>query len=635
MSTKVLSTSTIILLFLSSTPLQATHNNIPDALSDFLADVDNSNDFGDYASGPLLELDPIGSSYLPQNYDYFDDPGIFGPVNPYSDFNEDEDKIDFFDTSRHYSEYPQTTYSAQTAQIEESTNSGIPFSDTTTMSATFSSAPPVSSYCGPSIDHNYQSYVYQEAEDYTSPVISSITQQIPGTQNSLNPATSLAVALQTPSITSSPSPTSTPLPYTKKSKLESHLEEALLNRSKMSVQVITPEDRYRQLSASFPHELTADQINGIRDIENELASGRPMNHMVVGDVGFGKTELAIRASCLVSLKSKQVVIVSPRKVLAEQHYKDFEKRLSPLGIQVINFSSNTAKQKRLVEEQIKCTKPQVIVGTSSIFNATKEFRDVGLIIIDEEQLFGVKQKENLKAHFNDAHVLWMSATPIPRTFNLIKKGLMSISELKTPPAGRVNTETQHIESDDEVMKELAKKEFDRNGQIFYVTHKISPKIDEAYTKWTALFPEKRIAKLHGDMDSKTKQAIMDDFKDGNIDVLICTKIVSVGLNVPKANSIFIEEPSKFGTSELVQLRGRVGRSTIQAYAYLLNNTQSEKLQKFVETASVGGGVQLAKYDAEERGFGEILGEKQNDRKRTQAKAPSKYRRVNDLFHEID
>lgn len=423
---------------------------------------------------------------------------------------------------------------------------------------------------------------------------------------------------------------------TPKSKLESHLEDALLNRAKMNVEVITPEKRYHQLAESFPYDLTTDQVQGISTIETELASGRPMNHMVVGDVGFGKTELALRAACLVSLKGKQVVVVAPRKTLANQHYTDFSKRLSPLGIDVIKYSQSKAKEQRKRDNLIKDGKAQVIVGTSALFNATEKFKDLGLIIIDEEQLFGVKQKETLKAHFKDAHVLWMSATPIPRTFNLIQKGLMSLSELKTPPVGRVNTQTFNVGSSDDELKKMAQKEFDREGQIYYVTHNISPNLDTAYTRWTSLFPEKKISKLHGDMKDDQKQEIMENFRMGNIDVLVCTKIVSVGLNVPKANSIFIEDPSKFGTSELVQLRGRVGRSTTQAYAYIINeNEPSIKVQKFIETASIGGGVELAKHDAEERGFGEILGEKQNDRTRNRpSKIPNpKRQKMADYFKD--
>ncbi|MGN6670200.1 MAG: DEAD/DEAH box helicase [Candidatus Nucleicultricaceae bacterium] len=645
---------------ISSTSLEASalndssewNTNFPHLDSEFYLPLSTDPDEyyslnGEYSSASL-NLNPYFSDYEENNFEFLSGPrsytGFLPGLEEYRTLVPNPDLA-------HYTKSASPDLQYHNIQPYAFPETREPLPSFSTMVNALS---PHSHYSSPAMQGTYHSSLYPDAGLSTVPSHPMIYPSVMSPSHVVRQTTSspqqtfLSTSVMSPSYivkptpvnnphqASSPSPVVSSQTVAPKSKLESHLEDALLNRSKMNVEVIMPEESYHKLAESFPYELTSDQIKGIGKIEEELASGRPMNHMVVGDVGFGKTELALRAACLVSLKGKQVVVVAPRKTLARQHYNDFSTRLSPLGIDVINFSVSKVSEQRKRDTLIKGGNAQVIVGTSALFNAKAKFNNLGLIIIDEEQLFGVKQKETLKAQFKDAHVLWMSATPIPRTFNLIKKGLMSLSELKTPPVGRVNTQTFSIDSSDVELKKMAQKEFDRDGQIYYVTHKISPNIDEAYTRWTTLFPEKKIVMLHGEMKDTQKHEVMENFRMGTIDVLVCTKIVSVGLNVPKANSIFIEDPTKFGTSELVQLRGRVGRSTTQAYAYLINTDEpSLKVQKFIETASIGGGVELAKHDAEERGFGEILGEKQNDRTKSRtSKAPNpKRQRTTDYFQE--
>jgi superfamily II DNA or RNA helicase len=376
--------------------------------------------------------------------------------------------------------------------------------------------------------------------------------------------------------------------------------------------------------SNLPYKLTSCQIQAIAEIQQDLASGKPMNRILIGDVGFGKTEVALHAALFTLMSNKQVAIIVPNKTLAAQHYESFSKRFSDSRFRDKIFlmsSALTAKQKEKTLEKVKNCTSGVIIGTSTILYNTGCLNNIGLIIYDEEHCFGVDQKEQIRDEHMDIHVLWMSATPIPRTIALIDEKLMQASYLKSPPAGRKPIRTDLIKPHDrDIISEAFKLEFARDGQVFFVTPLIK-QFDEMLIFIKQFVPEDQIRCVSGKTKKKEQETILDDFRSNKFQVLLSTKLIGIGVDIPNANTMFIYDPSRFGMAELTQLRGRIGRSDRQAYAYLLldierelSTEQCEKLDLIVETSSLGGGYTLARQDAEIRTCDDIFGHIQSGKR---------------------
>ena len=373
---------------------------------------------------------------------------------------------------------------------------------------------------------------------------------------------------------------------------------------------------YDDFCSRFAYEETDDQISSIQNVLDDLTSGIPMDRLVCGDVGFGKTEVAIRASFVVSLEGKQVAILSPTTLLARQHYETFKKRFSGLPINIFELSRLT-KNKKEVIENINNGNADIVIGTHALLSDKIEFKNLGLLIIDEEQHFGVKHKEKLKKLKTDIHVLTLTATPIPRTMQLAMTGVKDLSIIASPPIDRRSIETFIFKRDSIVIKEALIKEKKRGGQSFYIVPRIKDiEVIEEFIK--EKIPEINYVVAHGQMSSTNLENRMHDFYEGNYDVLISTSIIESGLDLPNANTIIVHKANLFGLSQLYQIRGRVGRSNIRAYAYItyendyqLGSNALKRLEAIQSLNSLGAGFNLASYDLDIRGSGNILGEQQS------------------------
>ncbi|MBQ3946863.1 MAG: DEAD/DEAH box helicase, partial [Alphaproteobacteria bacterium] len=375
-------------------------------------------------------------------------------------------------------------------------------------------------------------------------------------------------------------------------------------------------DDYEKFCRGFGHIETEDQLSAIDDVIGDLTSDTPMDRLICGDVGFGKTEVALRASFIVSSSLRQVVLLAPTTILVLQHYKNFQKRFKDFGIEICQLSRFVPKarfQQSLAD--IKSGKVQIIIATHAILSERIEFADLGLVIIDEEQHFGVKQKEFLKKHHETTHFMTLSATPIPRTLQLAMSGVKELSMITTPPTDRLPVKTLVHNYNNEILKQAIEHETKIGGQVFVVTPRIEF-LDAIYEHISKLFPELRIAKAHG--KTAILEEILSDFCDGSIDVLISTNVIDSGIDIPNANTILIHRFDLFGLSQLYQLRGRVGRSKRQAYAYLLldearvlSDTAKKRLEVLENLNKLGAGFSLASYDLDIRGAGNLLGEEQS------------------------
>lgn len=375
---------------------------------------------------------------------------------------------------------------------------------------------------------------------------------------------------------------------------------------------------YGEFVSRFPYEETEDQLAAIQDIESDLSSGKLMDRLICGDVGFGKTEVALRAACLVAGAGKQVAIIVPTTLLAQQHYDNFQKRFTNLGVH-IGMSCRLTKPKQLkrLREDLELGAVQVVIGTHGLLHDSIKFADLGLVIIDEEQHFGVKQKEKLKSLKKDLHVLTLTATPIPRTLQMSLAGVKDLSIIASPPIHRLAVHTQITTIESTSIREALIREKHRQGQSFYVCPRIKD-IQKIFDKLTQIVPELTIAKAHGQMNPQELDEIMISFYKGEIDVLLATNIIESGLDVPRANTIIIHNADLFGLSQLYQLRGRVGRSSVQGYAYLttpsdrkISESATKRLEVMQSLDALGAGFQLASYDLDIRGAGNVLGEEQS------------------------
>ncbi len=383
--------------------------------------------------------------------------------------------------------------------------------------------------------------------------------------------------------------------------------------------VLTPADGlYDEFAARFPYEETEDQDTAIDAVMDDLAAGRPMDRLVCGDVGFGKTEVALRAAFVAALTGKQVAVVVPTTLLARQHYKTFATRFAGLPVRVAQASRLVgAKELAQVKAGIADGSIDIVVGTHALLSKAIRFRDLALLIIDEEQHFGVKHKERLKELKADVHVLTLSATPIPRTLQLALTGVRELSLITTPPVDRLAVRTFISPFDGLVVREALLRERYRGGQSFYVCPRISD-LDAQRAFLAESVPELKVATAHGQMAPGELEDIMNAFYDGAYDVLLSTSIVESGLDIPTANTLIVHRADMFGLAQLYQLRGRVGRSKQRAYALFtvpaertLTPMAERRLKVLQSLDTLGAGFQLASHDLDLRGAGNLLGEEQS------------------------
>ena len=372
-----------------------------------------------------------------------------------------------------------------------------------------------------------------------------------------------------------------------------------------------------QFENSFEHELTRDQKASLEDIKKDMESATPMDRLLCGDVGFGKTEVAFRAIFKAILSGKQAAMLCPTTLLARQHYERALERFTPFDVKIAVFSRliSEKRQKQYIQE-IKEGKIHLVIGTHRLLSKDIEFKDLGLLVIDEEQRFGVEQKERLKEMKNNIDVLTLSATPIPRTLQISLLGVRNLSQINTPPEERMPIQTYVLPYKLDIVKELIERELGRNGQVFYVHNNV----DDIYivsNKIQRQVPDAIIGVAHGQMNKDDIEDVMEKFYSGQIQVLVCTSIVENGIDIPNANMIIVEDSERYGLSQLYQIKGRVGRSNRIAYAYLMynggkqltENTQ-KRLKALQEFTQLGSGYKIAQRDLMIRGAGDILGPEQ-------------------------
>jgi transcription-repair coupling factor (superfamily II helicase) len=386
-------------------------------------------------------------------------------------------------------------------------------------------------------------------------------------------------------------------------------------RRRRAPKLVAPGPAYERFVARFPYFTTADQAKAIRDVLDDLAAGHPMDRVVCGDVGFGKTEVALRAAAAVVLSGKQIAVAVPTTVLARQHVETFRKRFGPLGIDVANLSRATsAAEIRETKEKLRRGKLKVVVGTQALASTDVRFADLGLVIIDEEQHFGAAEKAKLSSLAKGVHTLWMSATPIPRTLAAGLAGFRDLSVIATPPVHRLPIVTKIAPLSDAAIAAALLREQRRHGQSFLICPRIQD-LEPMLARVRSTAPDLRIVCLHGRLPAEDIDDRMMSFVEGEADVLLATNIVESGLDIPRANTIVVCWPEKFGLSQLHQLRGRVGRSGARAFAYLLtesNSKQSEKRLAVLEAFSKpGAGFAISERDLDLRGAGDLFSEQQS------------------------
>lgn len=374
----------------------------------------------------------------------------------------------------------------------------------------------------------------------------------------------------------------------------------------------------KEFEDAFEYEPTPDQVRATKEIKEDMENNRPMDRLVCGDVGFGKTEVAMRAAFKCVYSKKQVAVLVPTTILAAQHYETFKERFAafPVNIALVN-RYKTAGEKKKIFKEVSEGKYDIVVGTHALLSNQSAFKDLGLLIIDEEQKFGVKQKEHLRELRLTVDTLSMSATPIPRSLHLSLTGVRDISLINTPPMNRLPVETKILQRDDTVLAEAIHDELARGGQVFVVNDRVQS-IEHLAEDIEAMAPGARVAVAHGQMEDHDLERVMDAFIKGDFDILVSTSIIESGLDVPNANTILIMNAHHFGISQLYQMRGRVGRSDVLAYAYLvipknemISAESTKRLQALEQFTDLGSGYQLAMRDLEIRGAGNLLGSEQH------------------------
>ncbi len=399
---------------------------------------------------------------------------------------------------------------------------------------------------------------------------------------------------------------------------EGLIKIAAARQLKTTAEVDPPHGLFDEFCARFPYEETDDQLNAIGDVLGDLAAGRPMDRLICGDVGFGKTEVALRAAFVMAMSGHQVAVVCPTTLLARQHFKTFTDRFQGWPVRVRQLSRLVpARDAAETRAGLKSGEIEIVVGTHAVLSEQVGFRDLGLVIVDEEQHFGVKHKEKLKALRADVHMLTLTATPIPRTLQMALSGIREMSIIATPPVDRLAVRTYITPYDPVLAREALLREKYRGGQAYYVVPRISD-LTEIERFLREQVPEIRFVVGHGQMAASQLEDVMSAFYDGQYDVLLSTTIVESGLDIPTANTLIIHRADMFGLAQLYQLRGRVGRAKARAYAYLttpvdktLTLSAEKRLKVLQSLDSLGAGFQLASHDLDIRGGGNLLGEEQS------------------------
>ena len=373
-----------------------------------------------------------------------------------------------------------------------------------------------------------------------------------------------------------------------------------------------------EFEAKFPYQETEDQLRCIEEVKKDMESHMPMDRLLCGDVGYGKTEVALRAAFKAVMDQKQVAYLVPTTVLADQQYQEFKDRMRefPIRVEILNRFKSKKYQDEVIKK-LKLGEVDVVIGTHRLVSKDVEFKDLGLLIIDEEHRFGVKAKEKLKQLKTNVDVLTMTATPIPRTMHMSIVGIRDMSVIYEPPHNRKPVQTYVLEYDEEVIKEAITKELERDGQVFYLFNNVQD-IERKANMISNLVPEAEVSYAHGQMTGTKIEEIMKEFIDKKINVLVCTTILESGIDIPNANTIIVENADRMGLSTLYQIRGRVGRGNKQAYAYitykkdkLLTEVADKRLKTIKEFTEFGSGFKIAMRDLEIRGAGSLLGEIQS------------------------
>lgn len=368
-----------------------------------------------------------------------------------------------------------------------------------------------------------------------------------------------------------------------------------------------------EFEAKFPYQETDDQLRCIEEVKKDMELAKPMDRLLCGDVGYGKTEVALRAAFKAVMDQKQVAYLAPTTVLAEQQYQEFKERMKdfPIKVEILNRFKSKKYQTEVIQK-LKLGEVDIVIGTHRILSEDVSFQDLGLLIIDEEHRFGVKAKEKIKQLKNNVDVLTMTATPIPRTLHMSIVGIRDMSVIYEPPHNRRPVQTYVLEYDEEVVKEAITKELERNGQVFYLYNHVEG-IEKKANDITKLVPEAKVVYAHGKMTGNKIEEIMKEFIERKTNVLVCTTILESGIDIPNANTILVENADHMGLAQLYQIRGRVGRSDKQAYAYitykkdkLLTEIADKRLKAIKEFTEFGSGFKIAMRDLEIRGAGSLL-----------------------------
>ncbi len=377
-------------------------------------------------------------------------------------------------------------------------------------------------------------------------------------------------------------------------------------------------DWQREFEQRFPFTETADQLEAIELVKADMEAPRPMDRLICGDVGYGKTEVALRAAFKAASQGKQVLMLAPTTILAQQHYGTFSERLAdyPINVEHVSRFRSAAEQKEAIAG-FAAGRTDILIGTHRVLSRDVRAKDLGLLIVDEEQRFGVKQKELLRQLKLRVDVISMSATPIPRTLQMSLAGLREISVIETPPEGRRPVKTYVGEYEEELVKRAILREHERDGQAFFLHNRVES-IEETAERLRALCPGVRFAVAHGQMSEGELETVMMDYLRGDDDVLVCTSIIESGIDIPQANTLIVEHADAFGLSQLYQIRGRVGRSRERAYAYLMYDSAAaltpdaaQRLAALSDYTELGSGFRVAMRDLELRGAGNLLGDEQS------------------------
>lgn len=378
------------------------------------------------------------------------------------------------------------------------------------------------------------------------------------------------------------------------------------------------DDLQREFEDAFPYPETPDQLRSIREIKADMESPKPMDRLLVGDVGFGKTEVALRAAFKAVRDGKQVAFLAPTTILAQQHFETMQDRFKdfPVNCALLSRFQTPAEVKKIIEG-VKSGKIDIVVGTHRLLSKDVKFKDLGLLIVDEEQRFGVKHKERLKELKANIDVLTLTATPIPRTLHMSMVGVRDLSVMETPPTNRYPIQTYVMEEMPSIVREAVLREMKRNGQVFFLHNRIDD-IDKVVSRLEELIPEAKIEYIHGRMSENQMEDIMYRFSKNEFDILVTTTIIETGVDMPNVNTMIVENADRYGLSQLYQLRGRIGRSARLAYAYFLyqpNKVLTEigekRLSAIRDFTELGSGFKIAMRDLSIRGAGNMLGKQQH------------------------